>query len=698
MRIPTNVLRRAREEAALKQTDMATKLGVSGSVISRLEKAETTDGAMARQYLEALGTSTGREIAEFYGRDWRLTTRPSAFHPDREALWAGELALQRLEAFAQSKDYDPLLDAPLARIRAGLEAAIAFLLRLDHGMAWIGSVGVGKTTALSLLTNLVIEDKVGQPPRPIFPATGGRTTICEVVVRVAPAYGIGVEAMDEDAVRLLVADLVGGLARGEGGVSTELDRAIRNMADLRRTKDEARGSVDPIRDLLDQKEGRVDDVVEEVVGRMHLAERTETQLILSENAEEGLRWLSENVTKINYGWHPRFSLPNRVTVFVPAASLRKARYELSLIDTKGVHGTTLRQDLRAQLDDTRTLSILCCGFNSAPDHDALRIMHELKALGSDAIERQRVTVLVLPRGDEAMKVVDEAGEPPERAEDGYGIRAQQVADTLRKESLPDVPVIFFNAMTDATASVWERLCGRLEILRRRQLDRLQRFVDVSEDLVTNADAAKIEQARAAIAEEIARVTQAYSTLRPGVRPAHQQLIEELGQGHASSIAAAVNRRGAWVNFPVHHMIGVGVRIDAHLRTDDVFTKIDGGLEGLAQRFAALPEIVAIVEALREDLGEWRQEFLAQAVTVGRVAFKPYLDSATNLWAGLAVYWGQGSGYRSKVATDVKDWFEGTAELADARKRVEERLFEAWSDLVLERLTAAGSLSEEVAAA
>ncbi|MBN9594905.1 MAG: helix-turn-helix transcriptional regulator [Afipia sp.] len=694
MGIPTNVLRRAREEAGLKQNDVAVRLDVSGSVISRLEKAAITDDMMARRYLKALGTDTGSAIIQFYEREWRITDRPSFYHPDREHLWSAEEALQRLDVFSKSNDYDPLLDVPFTKIKSGLEGAVAFVARLDHVISWIGSVGVGKTTALSLLTNLVVEGKDGAR-LPVFPATGGRTTISEVVVRAAPAYGIAVEPMSEDSIRLLVADLVGGIAKNEGGISTELERAIRNMADLRKkTKDEARGTVDPIRDFLEQKANAVDDVVEEVIRRMNLGARTETQLILSESTENGLRWLSDNITKINYGQHLRFSLPERVTVFVPQLALRKMRYDVTFVDTKGIHGTTLREDLRSHLDDARTLSILCCMFNDAPSGEILKLLGELRSLGSDALERQRVIILVLPRGDEAMKIIDDAGDQPENFSEGYAIRASQVADTLRKEGLPEIPVLFFNSMADNPASVWDDLSKRLDTLRQRQVDRLQRFVDVSADLVTNADAARIEQARVAIAEEVGNMQQAYYKLKPTVRPAHQTLIQELEKGHASSIAAAVNRRGDWTNFSVHHMIGVGVRMDANRRTSEVFTKIDGRLEGLSQNFSALPEIVTILDALREDIEEWRQEFLAQAAVIGRVVFKPYIDSASDLWRDLRSYWGQGSGYRSRVVADINRWFEEEDELADARRRVETRLKEAWRSLVLDRLLAAAEVKEE----
>jgi len=141
------------------------------------------------------------------------------------------------------------------------------------------------------------------------------------------------------------------------------------------------------------------------------------------------------------------------------------------------------------------------------------------------------------------------------------------------------------------------------------------------------------------------------------------------------------------------MIGVGVRVDANLRTGGIFTKIDGRLEGLSQKFAALSEIVTMIDTVREDIGEWRQEFLTKSVTIGRIAFKPYLDSASGLWEQLSDHWGKGSGYRMKVITDVKNWFEQNAQLADARLRAESRLHEAWREIVLERLRDAMSPSE-----
>src|SRR3546814_17659900 len=96
--------------------------------------------------------------------------------------------------------------------------------------------------------------------------------------------------------------MVRAAAESKGGISTELDRAIRNMADLKKQKnpEDIRNQIDPISGMIKAAAGVQDDVVEEIVNSMRLSERTETQLILSETNEDGLKWISKNITAIKY--------------------------------------------------------------------------------------------------------------------------------------------------------------------------------------------------------------------------------------------------------------------------------------------------------------------------------------------------------------------------------------------------------------
>src|SRR5258705_9925300 len=105
-------------------------------------------------------------------------------------------------------------------------------------------------------------------------------------------------------------------------------------------------------------------------------------------------------------------------------------------------------------------------------------------------------------------------------------------------------------------------------------------------------------------------------------------MAEAKKTHQNSVAASVNRRGKWENFPVAHILGQGVRIDANLRTRDIFVRIDETIEGLKDDFAHLGDISQFLQSLKDDVEEWRKEFLARVALAGRTLFSPYLSQAT----------------------------------------------------------------------
>jgi transcriptional regulator with XRE-family HTH domain len=692
--IPTTVLRAARDSAGLNQAALAGRLGVSGSVLSRLEKAETTDRAMAWRYLEAVGTQESAAIREFYSLDWRISERPPFHHPDRETLWDVEKALQELETFERHPAFDPILARPVHTLRSRLMASVRFLQRVDHAIAWIGSIGVGKTTALAYATNLIVPDGNGQL-QSVFPVGRGRTTVCEVQVKAAPAFGIVVDSLSNDEVRALVSELVNGLS-SDTGISTEHDRVLRSMADLRKrpvTEGGRRIYVDPIREMLSAG-NTAEDVITQIMVRLNLGGRTQNQIILSDKGEHGLKWLAENVEKINFGQHPDFSVPARITVLLPSKLLRTSPYEISVVDTKGVEGTTQRPDLQAQSDDVRTLSVLCTRFEEAPGAVPLAILRGLGELGADAIKRGRVCLLVLPRSDEALGVRGDGDATSETREEGYFIREDQIQHALAAHNVREVPTFFYDAMRDKPQTMWKSLNQQVAAIRRGYEERARRLVAASAALIDNADAARSQEARAQISAAIDRIVASYGQLPTASRPAHQNLIEQVRDGHSSSIAASMNRRGAWTNFSVHHMLGVGVRADANARTSDLIVRIDAQLVDLGQQFDQLADVRQLLAALRDELNDCRQEFLTQALTIGGEAFKSYLDDAHELWRQCMTRWGQGSGYRKDVADIVQRWFEETVELQDARRSVDKSLQQAWREVVLKPLIAASRVDTD----
>nr|USU31078.1 helix-turn-helix domain-containing protein [Methylobacterium sp. OTU13CASTA1] len=687
----------AREKSGLSQTAVAGELGVSASVLSRLEASDFADGKMAQRYLMALKTELASDIIAFYSDRWRHIERPDFIHPERHAMWEAEKTLQSLEAFEKSSQFDSILQDPLTKLRSRIMSEVEFVRHTEHGIAFIGEIGVGKTTALSFVTNLLTADE--DKPQSIFPTGSGRTTVCEVAIKIAPAFGIAVDCLAEESIRRLVTDLVNGLKFGKSGLPSELDRVIRNMADVRRVTSRPKKpgdkpiTIDHLKDLIDSYED-AESVIAEVMARMKLETRTEAQMILSKETEGSMEWLSTNIARINYGQHPKFSVPQRITVLLPLEVLRETPYLLSVIDTKGVEGTTQRPDLMAQIEDSRTVTVLCCKFSDAPGNVPLSIMRETLDSGSDALDAGRLCLLVLPRENEAMKIVDDTGSTPSSVEEGYAIREAQIDQQFATDGLPSVPVNFFQVGTDEPEDTWAWLTSRIAAIRTGKVEHIQRLVSSAEDLVTNADVAKTREARRTIAETIKKAADRFRSLNAIVRPAHQNLVTEAKKTHQSSVAAAVNRRGAWENFPVAHILGQGVRIDANFRTRDTFVRIDEAIEGLKDNFSHLADVAQFLEGLQDDVAESRKDFLSRAALAGRSLFSPHLNQAVDLWSQCQQIYGAGSGYRTNIADIFQNHFETDDAALVVIEKVGSQVAAIWAQIVIDPLEKAASFTEE----
>lgn len=696
--IPTALLRMARDQSKIRQADLASELGVSASVLSRLEASETADAKMAARYLEALGTPLATEIITFFARRWRHLDRPDFRHPNREPIWAAEQALQKLDAFEQSEEFDQILQNPLGNLRKRLIAEVDFIRHTEHSIAFIGEIGVGKTTTLSFVTNLTVPD--GDTMTSVFPTGSGRTTVCEVAIKIAPAYGIAVDSMSEEEIRLLVADLVNGIATGKGGLPSELERVIRNMADVRRVTVRSRKAgekattTDHLKELIDRV-GDPDTVIAELVARMRLESRTSTQIILSKDTEDSMAWLSKNIGRINYGQHPEFSVPQRITVLLPLEALRDTPYALSVIDTKGVEGTTQRADLMARIEDERTVVVLCCSFSDAPGTVPLSIMRDAMDSGTNALEGNRICLLALPRNDEALKIVDDMGQRPGSIDEGYAIREGHIDQQFVTEGLPSVPVNFFQVGTDPADDVWQWLIGRIDSIREAKVARIHRHVESADNLIANSDVAKTREARTAIAETMRKSAERFRELPPIVRPAASNLVKEVKSTHQSSVAASVIRHGDWPQFNAAHILGQGVRRDVNLRTKDIFIRIDEGISGLNDEYGHLVDVAQFLENLREDIEEWRQELLSRVALAGRMLYAPHLlGHATALWQTCNNRYGGGAGYRVDVSQQFEDHFDTDPNALETAAKVESQVKILWEQLVIDLLIDESSFDEE----
>src|SRR5690606_16738811 len=124
-----------------------------------------------------------------------------------------------------------------------LKAVAGLLLKRDHQIAFIGSIGIGKSTAICRLAGLEVATSDTHHPAPVLEAGAGGITICEVHLRRGPGYGILIEPRSDEEIRADVTDFAEYVRdtsphvadndeEESQGISKEVERAIRNLAGL----------------------------------------------------------------------------------------------------------------------------------------------------------------------------------------------------------------------------------------------------------------------------------------------------------------------------------------------------------------------------------------------------------------------------------------------------------------------------------
>src|SRR6266446_3107982 len=93
-------LAQLRKNAKINQADIASKMGVDQSSVSRLEGDPKPSLDEAQKYLAALnGDPKARELSEYLVSEWKHVAKPAFRHPYRAELWMAETAIAKLQEF-----------------------------------------------------------------------------------------------------------------------------------------------------------------------------------------------------------------------------------------------------------------------------------------------------------------------------------------------------------------------------------------------------------------------------------------------------------------------------------------------------------------------------------------------------------------------------------------------------------------------
>jgi len=696
--IPPNIgasLANFRTAANLRQSAIADKTGVDQSKISRIENGEVMPSLTeVKSYLKALPTKEARAYLNYLEKQWRVLPRPAAGNPELEAIWQAEQQLQILDAFEHKRNPTQPVRAECEMHRQSLRASAEFLTRQDHQIAFVGSIGVGKTTALSLAAGLTLSDPSTTLQNKVVLETGsGRTTIGEVRVKSGPKWGLVVEPFSDLEIYQLVGDLSEALKEAKTDITQdrkeipkELERALRNMAGLpsttRKGADGMRVRYDGAAELAQKLE--LEELRSDFASRLKLWSRQTRELWIPGDETAPQRWLRDIFGKINKGLLPDVSLPKRIDVIVPQTLLNQSTFDVGLIDTRGVAETAVRPDIRNSINDPRAVVILCSSFNAAPDQTMIRLIEHVVATGPERMLSERLALLVLPRPGESLQTKDDMGNPVESDADGYDLKHDQVL-TVLKPFKADIPIFFFNAVSDDAGALSVHLTDLVHRMRQRQVGRIAETTDAISQLMRNYRVEKANLVRRDVIKTLQVFIDQHPEIGERLNPPYDFLISMLRNHYASTVWATTRRQGLWYNLNVYHAVGEGAAAEAKRRSQASFE----GLEEHLNNMLGKKDFRSSHPFLREifkNVALWKESFVDRVQREATETFRPALQDDITFWEECRERWGQGGGYRQDIGSTFRKWFE-EPKREHLHKLLEAKTALAWEQEVLDPLRA-----------
>jgi len=671
-------LMQVRERSGIKQAELAKRVSLSPAVLSRIEngdRAVTLDEVL--DILHQMATPEASEFSKALHRSWQVLPRPPLDHPEPDLLWEAEQVACELVALRDQPDTPHAFERRLSEYIDELSRGAALLLKREYQVAFIGSIGVGKSTAICKMTGLEVQKEDGTMT-PVLEVGGGGITVCEVHLRTGPEFGLIVEPKGDDELRQDVLDLADSILKGaplpdedgpssqeSQGISKEVARALRNMAGLavQRPKgpDGKRMIVDPAKQLAQQFPTQREFVVE-VLSRMELHRRDKRDVWYdSATGKSPKVWLRDTFAAINNGRSPEFTLPRRIEVVVPEKLLQVADLTVRFIDTKGIDRNAAREDIECHFDDPHTLAVLCSPFNNAPAAETRLLLERAKEAGVRTLDTN-AALLILPRPTEALAMKDDASsEPVESPQEGYELKSEQIALALEPLGLQTLGVAFYNAHEDSAASAQEFLLKWLTRARVAFRTRITEAMAGARTLLRNHGEERI---RAVLrdAGETLHTWAAQNTAVPAVQSHVQEsLMAQIQVAYASTVRAAIRREGEWPQLSYSHHIGYGARRLAVMALENAVEQFTGH----CKLMAATPRYAEAVDLLTQAervLTAYYEELLRKVQLMGQTVFKDALKADPQLWQACMDEWGQGPGYKSRVAAHNRDWFNNEARL------------------------------------
>ena len=677
-------LAQVREAAGLKQAELARRIRWSSAFLSRVESGERELSPQElNMVMAAIATPEALHLSTAISREWLEIQRPPLDHPDQDLLWDAEQVCRSLVDLSRDPEVRHVFEQRLTEYIDGIKQGAGLLLKRNYNVAFIGSKGIGKSTAICKVTGLEVPGPDNAMPMPVLEAGGGGVTICDVHLGTGHGFGLVIEPCGEEEIRAHVTDFaehVKGTAdnavdeteEGGQGIAQEIERAIRNLAGLKVRRDKGPDGktirCDEAKELA-ERTGSVREYVFEVLARMDLHRRDRRDIWHDPTTgKTPLVWLKDTFEQVNNGRHPDFTLPNRIEIIVPQPLLGETDLSIHFIDTRGIDRTAARADLESRLDEPHTLALLCSSFNDAPSAATHFLLERARQAGVRRLERN-TALLVLPRSNEALAVKDEGGVRVQTVEDGYELKSEYTAIALEPLRLSDLRIGFFNAFGDDPVRLRSLIFDSLLKIRDGFRARLREDLASARLLLANHEKEQVREVLRSAATMLWTWVTQNGKLPPLDGHVQDSLLSQIRSAYASTVRATIRREGGWPNLDYGHHLGYGARRLAALALEPAVERCKG-VAGVMDGNPEYAEARDLIQQTQRVLESAFEELLRMVQLMGRTTFKDALKLDRSLWVQCENEWGRGLGYRDRVANWNEQWFSDPV-----RQEVERELFE-----------------------
>ncbi|MCC5667379.1 hypothetical protein LC653_26735 [Nostoc sp. CHAB 5784] len=387
-----------------------------------------------------------------------------------------------------------------------------------YKIAFIGTVGQGKTTAICHLFNLISDFHVSKTTKELLSTGSGKTTICEVIIKAAEKSYIEIEPYTVDEMENLIFEFCDYIADKDDIqadqkiiISTEIGRAIRNIIKMnyhnKTNYDGVRNRakrIDTAKENLDLF--GFDEFKKLALNNANLESRT-TNKIEFDNQKNEQEWIKNTFAAINNVELEEFAIPRKIYLYVSYDVLSGSNLSQfdSIVDTKGLDENPIRKDLQKYIENQDTICLFVTPFNDAPEANIRNLIgYHLTSKSKDF--HHRFVTLVLPHKNQPEQVNGCDGD----WDTGIQIRKEEVQATFKNLNLDffQENILFYDAFRyygddiysqeDVQADKNEFLEAIAEVVQRRRNILLDEIKNIQESFtrIKNGDALTVSEIKA----------------------------------------------------------------------------------------------------------------------------------------------------------------------------------------------------------